>query len=143
MKPLEMQVNNRRSKSQMKETTMKTFKLTAAQGEVNIRRIDALPDATAFGLQGVQQEHGLLIVGHSESGSHHGFRAGSGVTLMERTKDVPQGMKILYAILDAPTGLIQDAASPHEAIHLEAGVFEMRISREYDPFAEQARRVAD
>ena len=120
---------------------MQTFKLTAAQGEVNIRKIDraSLPD----GLTTLSPERGMLIVGHSESGHHHGFRAAAGVTVMERTTDVPEGMKILYAILENPTELIQDAAAPHETIMVEEGVYEMRISREYDPFAEQARQVAD
>jgi hypothetical protein len=120
---------------------MKTFKLTAAQGECNIRRIDAT--AIPAGLAPVTPEKGLLIVGHSESGHHHGFRAQAGIALLERTKDVPQGMKILYAILENPTELIQDAAAPHEPLMLDAGAYEVRISREFDPFAEQARRVAD
>lgn len=118
---------------------MKTFKLTGAQGEVNIRKIEALPD----GLTPVAPENGLLIVGHSESGNHHGFRAAAGVALMERTRDVPAGMKILYAILENPTVLIQDAASPHEALQLDAGIHELRLSREHDHFIEQARQVAD
>lgn len=120
---------------------MHTFKLTAAQGEVNIRKIDALPEH--LGLTPIAPERGLLIVGHSESGHHHGFRSGAGVAVMERTKDVPAGMKILYAILDEPTALIQDAAHPHEPLMLGAGIHELRISREFDPFAEEARRVAD
>jgi hypothetical protein len=122
---------------------VKTFKISAAQGECNIRRLAELPEAASAGLTAVAPENGLLIVGHSESGHHHGFRAAPGVTVLERTRDVPTGMKILYAILDNPTALIQDAASPHEALTMEAGIFEIRISREFDPFAEQARRVAD
>lgn len=120
---------------------MKTFQVVAAQGEVNIRRIDTLP--ANIDLATVKPEKGLLIVGHSESGHHHGFRAGAGVALMERTSGVPQGMKMLYAILDNPTTLIQDAAAPHEAVSLDAGIYEFRLSREFDPFAEQARQVAD
>lgn len=120
---------------------MKTFKFVAAQGEVNIRRIANLP--TNAGLIPVAPEKGLLIVGHSESGSHHGFRAGPGVAVMERTADVPHGMKMLYAILEKPTTLIQDAAAPHEPIMLDAGFYAIRISREFDPFAQQARQVAD
>ena len=119
--------------------TAKTFKLAAAQGEVNIRRVTGIP----AGLTPVAPERGLLIVGHSESGHHHGFRAGAGVALMERTENVPAGMKILYAILDNPTALIQDAAAPHEPLMLDAGEYEFRISREFDPFAQQARQVAD
>ena len=67
----------------------------------------------------------------------------TGGTVMERTKDVPEGMKVLYALLDQPAALIQDAAAPHEGYDLPAGFYEFRIAREYDPFAEQARQVAD
>ena len=56
---------------------------------------------------------------------------------------MPQGMKILYAILDEPGQLIQDAQVPHGHYDLEAGIYQFPISREYDPFAEQARIVAD
>lgn len=119
---------------------MKTFKLSAAQGEVNIRRIAAMP---ACETKTLAPEKGLLIVGHSESGHHHGFRAETGVTVLERTSGVPAGMKILYAILERPTALIQDASAPHEPMMFDAGEYEIRISREFDPFAEEARRVAD
>lgn len=118
---------------------MKSFKFSAAQGEVNIRRIEKMPDD----LLPVASEKGLLIVGHSESGNNHGFRDDGSVTVMERIKDVPTGMKILYAIVENPTELIQDAASPHEGIAIEPGIYEVRISREYNPFLEEARRVAD
>lgn len=118
---------------------MKAFKFVAAQGEVNIRRIDAVPS----GLTKITPEGGLLIVGHSESGHHHGFRDGPGVSVMERTKNVPQGMKILYAILENPTALIQDTSSPHEPLMLDEGVYEIRIAREFDPFLQRARQVAD
>lgn len=122
---------------------MKSFKISAAQGEVNIRRIETLPESVRAGLIPINPENGLLIVGHSESGHHHGFRAGAGVTLLERTKDVPAGMKIIYAIIENPSELIQDAAGPHETIMYDAGIFEHRISREFNPFSEQARAVAD
>lgn len=119
---------------------MKTFNSVAAQGEVNLRRIDALPE----GLVPVAVEAGLLIVGHSESGHHHGFRPEVGVAVMERpAADVPQGLKVLYAILENPTALIQDATTPHEPLMVDAGIWEIRIAREFDPFAEQARQVAD
>ena len=55
----------------------------------------------------------------------------------------PAGMRILYALLDEPTMLIQDADEPHGSHMLDAGYVEFRIAREYDPFAEQARIVAD
>jgi hypothetical protein len=122
---------------------MKSFKLTGAQGEVNARRIDAIPSGDNYGLTAVTPERGLMVVGHSESGNHHGFPVGPGVTVMERTKEVPTGMKIFYAILENPTALIQDASSPHEALNFDAGIYEIRLSREFDPFAQQARQVAD
>lgn len=121
---------------------MKSFKISAAQGEVNIRRIDAIPENIKNGLVAIKAEKGLLIIGHSESGHHHGFRSG-GVDLMERVNDVPAGMKILYAIIENPAELIQDAGAPHETIAFEPGIFEFRISREFNPFSEQARQVAD
>lgn len=119
---------------------MKIFFEVAAQGEVNLRRIKAAPE----GLVPIKPENGLLIVGHSESGHHHGFREAPGIMVMERpSATVPQGLKVLYAILENPTALIQDATSPHEPLEIGAGIWEIRISREYDPFSEQARRVAD
>lgn len=119
----------------------KSFKLAAAQGEVNIRRFDAVPqDANTLR---VAPENGFLIVGHSESGHHHGFQDNGGVALMERRDNVPVGIKILYAIIDNPTAIIQDAGNPHDAILLDPGVYEFRISREYNPFTEIARQVAD
>jgi hypothetical protein len=117
---------------------MKTFSKSAAQGEVNIRKIKTMPE----GLSPVTPENGAFIIGHSESGNTHVIDEG-GVTVMERTKDVPQGMRVLYAIVERPTELRQNAAVPHETIKLEPGVFCFRISREYNPFTEQARIVAD
>ena len=120
---------------------IKTFSRAAAQGEVSARRIEALP--AGLDLVPVAPERGLVIVGHSESGHHHGFREGDGVTVLERRDGVPEGMRMLYAIVERPADLIQDAAAPHEALRFEPGIYALRIAREFDPFAEQARRVAD
>jgi hypothetical protein len=117
---------------------MKSFSTSAAQGEVNIKRVDLIPD----GLTDIAPEKGAFIIGHSESGNTHVIDA-PGVRVMERTKDVPQGMRILYAIVENPTMLRQNAASPHEGIALAPGMYSLKISREYDPFMEQARQVAD
>ncbi len=117
---------------------MKTFKTTAAQGEVNVKRIDCIPD----GLMEVAAEKGTFIIGHSESGNTHVIDA-PGVRVMERIKDVPSGMRMLYAIVVNPTMLRQNAASPHEGIALAPGMYSLKISREFDPFAEQARQVQD
>lgn len=113
----------------------------AAQGEANIYRIDALPSGMST-RPAERDAQGRAIIGHSESGHHHTLDDPS-VEVMERMDNVPAGMKILYAIVRNPTALRQDAASPHVAIPLDPGIYEYRISREFDPFSEQARRVAD
>lgn len=111
-----------------------------AQGEIYARKIETLPEGLApFG---EKDSAGCWIVGHSESGNHHLLDA-DGVTVMERTQDVPEGMRILYAIVEAPTRLWQDATTPHDAHEVPPGVYELRIAREFDPLMEQARRVAD
>ena len=52
-------------------------------------------------------------------------------------------MRILYALLEEPTRLVQDAVDAHGQHDLPAGIYEFRIAREFDPFVEQARMVAD
>jgi hypothetical protein len=79
---------------------MKTFNLSGAQGEVNPRRVEKLPN----GLTAMKPENGKFIVGHSESGNVHYLPEGPGVTVMERTENVPQGMRIFYAILSKARG---------------------------------------
>ena len=81
-----------------------------------------------------------FIISHSESGHHHVLTGGE---VMERTDNVPAGMQQFYAILDKSQEFIQDAANPHGGYKLDAGLYRIDVSRELDPFAEQARRVAD
>jgi len=109
------------------------------QGEIRIVKIDALPadmqaEATDKGQKG-------FIISHSENGNHH-LLVGDNVAVIER-QDVPSGMQILYGIVSGDAELVQDAATPHDGFSLPEGFYEFRISREYDPFAQQARRVAD
>ncbi|WP_338575790.1 hypothetical protein V8J38_11380 [Brevundimonas olei] len=116
-----------------------TKQIIGAQGEITIIKIDAAPEGFAD-MTPVQRSRLGWIVSHSESGNHHVLTEG---TVMERTKDVPAGMRKLYAILEKPGELVQDAATPHGKYSLPAGFYEFRIAREFDPFAEQARQVAD
>lgn len=109
-----------------------------AQGEITIFRISELPPGAVPAKIGRTAKGAILS--HSESGSHHILTGDAAV--MERP-NAPAGMQILYAILDEPQSLIQDAAVPHDTHDLPAGIYEFRIAREFDPFAEQARRVAD
>lgn len=112
--------------------------LPVQQGEVRIIKIDALPERMTT--KPVERIAGGFIISHSESGHHHLL---SGGEVMERTDNVPAGMQVFYAILDTPQSFAQDAANPHGSYEMNPGIYEMRVSREFDPFSEMARRVAD
>ena len=110
-----------------------------AQGEITVFRITGdLPSGLTA--HGESDKAGRPIISHSESGHHHVLDRPVGVYELP---EPPEGMRVLYALLDAPAMLVQDAANAHGAHTLEAGLYEFRIAREYDPFAEMARRVAD
>jgi hypothetical protein len=117
---------------------MKTFNTSAAQGEISIRRVDAIP----AGVKPLEPENGRYVIGHSETGHHH-------VMTMERTRvfvadNPPAGMRILYAILEAPADLVHMRGhDTHETIQAQPGMYEFRLGREFDPYAELARQVAD
>lgn len=113
-------------------------KVIGCQGEITIIKIDALPEGMQT--KAVERCATGYIISHSESGHHHCLTGGE---VMERTDNVPAGMQIIYALLDAPADLVQDAPTPHGGYRLEPGAYMFRIAREFDPFAEQARRVAD
>ena len=117
---------------------MKEFNVTAAQGELCIKRIDAVPGNA----KPMAAANGRYIVGHSETGHHH-------VLLADRARvfeapNAPAGMRVLYAILDAPNELQHlRPHDTHETIGLQPGMYEIRSGREFDPYAELARSQAD
>lgn len=113
-------------------------KIIGAQGEITIIQIDGLP--AGMTTAAAEKTGKGWIISHSESGHHHLLTGGE---VMERTSNVPAGMKILYAVLENPEALVQDAATPHGTHNLLPGFYEFRIAREFDPFLEQARTVAD
>lgn len=113
-------------------------KIIGQQGEVRIVQIDALPEGMTT--KPVNRLAKGYVIAHSESGNHHLLTGGD---VMERTDKVPSGMQTFYAILKEPHALIQDAAAPHVGYRLDPGIYRFDVSREFDPFAEQARRVAD
>lgn len=117
---------------------MQTFRKNAAQGEISVAKIRKLP----AGLTRVAATNGRVIVGHSETGHHHTASADC-VELFE-SATAPDGMRVLYAIVNAPTSLDHDRDfDTHESIALQPGMYEIRIGREYDPYAEIARQQAD
>lgn len=120
---------------------MKAFKKICAQGEITTDVIDRIPDGAV--LRKVEPIDGRLVVSHSESGHDHYIPAAD-AELLERTDNMPAGMKIFYSIVKNATALKQAAATPHDEISLGANIiYRHRISREFNPFTEQARRVAD
>jgi hypothetical protein len=108
------------------------------QGEVRMMPVKKLADVMT---KPVNSENGVIVVGESEIHHHHVLEA-DGVMVMERTEKVPEGMRILHAIVEKATVLKQTAGNPHGAHVIEPGLYEIRIKREFNPFAEQARRVA-
>jgi hypothetical protein len=110
----------------------------ANQGEIRIDRISILPHLTLKPFN--ERSSKGAIISHSEQGHHHILEGDAEV--LERV-DVPTGARILYAIVKEPTRLFQDAAVPHQPVDLDPGIYEFRIKREFDPFAELVRRVAD
>ncbi len=111
--------------------------IIGAQGEVTIIKIDALPEMQTKSVERVKIG---TIISHSESGNHHILTGGD---VMERTDNVPAGMRMIYAVLQSGAELIQDAPVPHVGYMLEPGIYEFRVSREFNPFLQQARIVAD
>lgn len=117
-----------------------TRTMIAAQGEVRVYKIDAIPEGIVT--RDPERNHnGAAIISHSEQGHHHVV---AGAEVIERINDLPEGMKIFYAIVDNPTALEQDAPHPHGLVPLDAGsIYEFRTAREFNPFLEEIRRVTD
>lgn len=124
---------------------MKTFTKVAAQGEITIMRLGAIPTdrLVPAGFSAAQPECGKFIIGHSETGHHHVLSRADGVAIATMDRP-PEGMRILRAILENPTSLDHlRGHDTHESIMLEPGEYEFRIAREYDHYAELARQSAD
>lgn len=121
---------------------MKTFKTIAAQGEITIRRIGAKTRNLPKGFTAILPENGRYIIGHSETGHSHVIDAiGATVGVLDKP---PEGMRILHLILKNPHSLEHlRNYETHAPIMLEPGQYEVRIAREYDPYAELARTSAD
>lgn len=119
---------------------MRTFKTTAAQGDVFFRRVDALPK----GLHETAPANGALIVTHSETGHHH-------VMVLDRPAVIePPAVRLFsgdnplvsWLEVNRPTSLEHRRAhDTHEPILFAPGVYEVRRQREYTP--EGFRAVAD
>jgi hypothetical protein len=112
---------------------MRTFKDYCAQGDIYIRRINALPEAVVA----VKAEAGRVIVTHSETGHHHVMKAES-VTMYR----LPDSIMDCLLVVDEPTALEHlREFDQHEPIMFDKGIYHVRRQQEYTP--EGLRRVED
>lgn len=121
------------------------MKILAAQGELRIYSIEAIP--ANIGTQRPKRNtEGAFILAHSEKGHHHVL--GGEVDVIEHVEvqtlsNQSLAMRTLYAIVREPTVLRQTAANAHVDIELDAGIYAIRADVEFDPFADQIREVRD
>ena len=117
---------------------MKTFKNQAAQGDLFIRRIEALPE----GLVPMKAERSQFIVAHSETGHHHVIAERPGVQVYTSTDPLVSYLQVIEATEQAEA-LVEHlrGQDTHESIAIPPGVYELRRQREYTP--EGWRRVED
>ena len=118
---------------------MKTFKNQAAQGDLLIRRIPALP---ATGLKPLATENGNFIVAHSETGHHHVIAERPNVQVFTSEDPMISYLQVIEAT-EATEALMEHLRSydTHETIQIPAGIYELRRQREYTP--EGWRKVQD
>jgi hypothetical protein len=117
---------------------VKSLKATNAHGEVNFLKITG-GSVDVKTLEPFEPENGVFIVGHSESGHNHVLdRVG-----VQMYQGIEKGMKVLYAIVNEPVSLKQSAGTPHAEQVVTPGQYIITNNADYDPFTQQARRVAD
>ena len=68
---------------------MKTFTKMAAQGDILIRRVDAIPEGAVR-----STGRGPVIVAHSETGHHHAFDASQSVWLYSTTDQMVSYLEV-------------------------------------------------
>lgn len=117
---------------------MKTFQDRAAQGDLLIRRVQALP----AGLKPMNTERGRFIVAHSETGHHHVIAERPGVVVYETADPLLSYLEVIEAT-DETEALLEHLRGhdTHESIKIGVGIYELRRQREHAP--EGWRRVAD
>jgi hypothetical protein len=114
---------------------MKTFKTMCAQGDLLIRRIDALPEGADI----VKAENGKLVLAHSETGHDH--------IVIDRPEVSQYSFgdllkSFLVVTGDEPIELLHERSfDTHESILINPGIYELRRQREYIP--EGWRKAAD
>ena len=117
---------------------MKVLQTLGAQGEIRAYRIDEIP----AGARPLARDHGQFVIGHSETGHHHVLEA-ERVEVFE-ADTAPEGMRVLYALLETPGELRHlREFDTHAPQAFAPGAYMFRTDREFDHYAELARRSAD
>lgn len=112
---------------------MKTFTNQAAQGDLLITRVDAIPQ----GLEPMKAEHGDYVVAHSETGHHHVLPEGDVNVFQAANDDF-----VLYLVVNNETELKHlRSFDTHESLKVPPGMYRINRQREYTP--EGFRRAAD
>lgn len=117
---------------------MKSFKTQAAQGDMLIRRIDALPLAA----KPESAKAGVFVLAHSETGHNHVVLERPNVKFYSTDDPLVSYLEVIEAT-DMAEALIEHLRTwdTHETISVSPGIYEVRRQREYSP--EGWRRVAD
>lgn len=106
---------------------IKTAKLTAQQGDVNLRKLSVMPDGEQ---KTVSRKR--LILAHGESGHSH-------VIEDDEAELVQIGERMLLKLAKAATVVHEE----HRPIKLSPGIWEIGRVKEYDYFQQMARQVID
>ena len=110
-----------------------------AQGDVFIRRIDALPDD----LVAVRRDNGRIVLAYGEVTGHaHAITASDAELLIapERSRE-DEILNVRFLRVMAESG-IDVQHEEHATVHLAPGLYEVRQQREWTD-AEEPLRVAD
>lgn len=113
---------------------MKTFDKFAAQGDMMLIRIDALPSDA----KEVPAANGRHTLTHSETGHDHVVMDRPGIRFFSAMDEFRA-----YLVVENEPAELQHLRSfdTHESIEIKPGIYEVRRQREYTP--EGFRRAAD
>lgn len=118
---------------------MKTFKNRCAQGDLYIRRVDAIPNNAKAA---EPDANGHFVCAHSETGHSHIVVARPHVRLYDTENPLVSYLQVIEATDETET-LIEHLRSfdTHETIKVDSGIYEIRRQREWSP--EGWRRAQD
>ncbi len=115
-------------RAEQKDNNMKTFKKFAAQGDLALIAIDALPAGIK---PAAVAKEGKIVLAHSETGHHHAIETVDPNVVQFYTTENP---RLSYLEVKAPTELKHFRPfDTHEALSIPVGFYEVRRQREYTP----------